>query len=82
MTQASQNQPAKPSEALRLIGQVQRRMRWVARSRVAYFWCLVLATVFALGLIVSRLTGYGAEWFNPWLGAAIPLLSLLGGFLL
>lgn len=67
------------SAAIRLLTKVRRRLVLTAWLGASYRWFLVLAGVFAVGLLASRLSGYGAEWFNPWMAGLVPVLSLLGG---
>jgi hypothetical protein len=80
-----QNEPQQEtsgmSEAVRLVNRVQLRMRLTAFSRSVYLWLLVAGLMFAFGVLLSRLTGYGGEWFTVRMAMVIPALSLLGGWL-
>lgn len=72
---------AASTEAQRLVQRVQGRIRFSELCQSVYRWFGVLGLIFVIGIVASRLTGYGAEWFNLWMAASVPVLSLLGGWI-
>ncbi len=64
-------------QSLRLLNGVARRMRWQAFVRAAYVALLVTTVVYAVVLLVSRLTGLIPNVFTWQSLAAIPVATAL-----
>lgn len=69
-------------QSLRLLNGVARRMRWQAFVRAAYVALLVTTVVYAVVLLVSRLTGLIPNVFTWQSLAAIPVATALLALLL
>ncbi|RPI80277.1 MAG: hypothetical protein EHM42_12345, partial [Planctomycetaceae bacterium] len=65
------------AQSLKLLKQVSLRLDLASLGRRFYrlsFWGVI---AYAGLLLASRLSGFGAEWFNPWSLAAVPALCAL-----
>ncbi|WP_437204312.1 hypothetical protein [Planctomicrobium sp. SH664] len=64
-----------------VLKRVQRRLTLRQISARAFRALLIFAALYAVLLLVGRLTGAFPEWFSPWSVATVPVLALLTGLL-
>lgn len=75
--------PLDQSPAVEVLQRAVARREYARRAMTNLRWSLLGLACLAVVLVcVIRLTGYGAEWQNPWLGTAVPGLALLCTLLL
>lgn len=68
--------------SLRLLSAVRRRLFLAAIGRLWYRSLLTLCVVYAVGLFVARLTGYGPQVFTWWSLLVLPAAALLSALAL